>query len=160
QPQVCPGCSADVQSNDRFCQECGTRVSTIRTKRATAKDSASGAAAVICINCGTTNQAPSMVCSDCKIPLVPQANQSSDNPVIEINGLRGSLTAKRRPLPQRESVSVPTKPQEEEPSVPSVEEQKEPVAEPVSKEKKVSNKRRLPRFVTNKSEVFVDEGSA
>lgn len=103
--QVCPGCASAVNSGDRFCQECGTRIGTNRSKRASVKDKSerigpeAGSASIICINCGTTNKAFSTVCSDCKIPLIPAQRRREDNLTGEQNGLRGSLTTRsRRPV--------------------------------------------------------------
>lgn len=95
--QVCPGCASGVNPGDRFCQECGTRIGTNRSKRANLKDkSESGSASIICINCGTTNKALSTMCSDCKIPLGPAQRRREDQLVGEQAGLRGSLTTRSK----------------------------------------------------------------
>ncbi len=94
---TCPGCAAEVISGDRFCQECGTRISTNRARNRDKKAKASlyteGTASVICFNCGTTNQALSKVCSDCKIPLVTES--AANNNAIQ-GGLRGSIANKSK----------------------------------------------------------------
>jgi hypothetical protein len=124
--QVCPGCASEVNSEDRFCQECGTRIGTNRQKRSNIRDKSEravaepGSASVICINCGTTNKALSTVCGDCKIPLVPTQRRRDDRLVGEQTGLRGSLTNRsNRPFSKTakspsktvsESVSLPDNP--------------------------------------------------
>ncbi len=120
--QVCPSCASAVNVGDRFCQECGTRIGTNRSKRSNLKDRSeriaveAGSASIICINCGTTNKAFSTVCSDCKIPLIPAQRRREDR-ATEPNGLRGSLTTRsRRPVFQapstRDSTSEGQKPVE------------------------------------------------
>ncbi len=124
--QVCPGCASEVNSEDRFCQECGTRIGTNRQKRSNIRDKSEravaepGSASVICINCGTTNKALSTVCGDCKIPLIPTQRRRDDKLVGEQTGLRGSLTTRsNRPFSKAakspsktaaESVSLPDHP--------------------------------------------------
>lgn len=96
QDPSCPGCSAPIIPGDRFCQECGYRITTSRNRRAPSKSIESGARAeaeIICINCGTTNKALSKYCSDCKIPLGPVNDRREDSMKSERNGLRGSLTS-------------------------------------------------------------------
>ncbi|MDZ4835450.1 MAG: zinc ribbon domain-containing protein [Candidatus Melainabacteria bacterium] len=103
QPHVCTGCASAVNIGDRFCQECGTRIGTNRSKRTTVKDKTEpvefepGSASIICINCGTTNKALSTVCGDCKIPLIPAARRRREDTLTgEQAGLRGSLTTRNR----------------------------------------------------------------
>lgn len=108
--QVCPSCASAVNAGDRFCQECGTRIGTNRSKRPNVNRSErigveAGQASIICINCGTTNKAFSTVCSDCKIPLIPAQRRREDS-ATEKNGLRGSLTTRsRRPVFQAPNTS-------------------------------------------------------
>ncbi|MBX3138177.1 zinc ribbon domain-containing protein [Candidatus Obscuribacterales bacterium] len=95
QAATCPGCASVVVPGDRFCQECGTRIGTTRSKRQVRESNESRAertrASIICINCGTTNEPSSNECGDCKIPLIQQKERREDSRVERV-GLRGSLT--------------------------------------------------------------------
>ncbi|MBX9669839.1 MAG: zinc ribbon domain-containing protein [Candidatus Obscuribacterales bacterium] len=106
----CPGCAAEVISGDRFCQECGTRVSINRARKASSRDKksaihADGTASVICFNCGTSNPTLSKVCGDCRNPLVTETVATSG--ALQ-GGLRGSIANKSKlPAPTKTVRSKP-----------------------------------------------------
>lgn len=94
---LCPGCSSALLEGDRFCQECGARVTANRAKKhareiafeqarehqnenakASRKSSEPGhgretqfTANILCINCGAKNSPVSIDCNFCKKALVP-----------------------------------------------------------------------------------------
>lgn len=97
----CSDCQAYV-IGDRFCQECGARVTNSRSRKSAGRQTAgkqpvrepkdAGPAPIICINCGTTNSQLDSKCSDCQIPLIPASPAGSPASIVKQTGLRGSLT--------------------------------------------------------------------
>ena len=95
---LCPECGCVALPGDRFCQECGARISARGVKRGLAKgkqtSGAMGPAQIICINCGTSNDlaqtaAEGSKCKDCQLSLMPP-QMSASGQQEGMLGLRGS----------------------------------------------------------------------
>jgi class 3 adenylate cyclase/tetratricopeptide (TPR) repeat protein len=88
---TCPTCGAEARPDQKFCAECGTRLT-----------------AAACSNCGAALPPGARFCPECGTPAPVEANQAVGRPAAMTAGLRGdgSHAAAAGPTAERRLVSV------------------------------------------------------
>ncbi len=92
---ACPECMSDILEGDKYCQDCGSRISPARARRAVARKSTvhrlkeATELQIICMNCGNRNSASELNCTRCDFQIASSPAARADSSA-RAGGLRSS----------------------------------------------------------------------